>query len=99
MRSFVIGRLLEPEERCVDTKDGKRYLISTAVLSGRYAVPFDVWQDDDTFEKLRGLQDGDTVCAVVGDAVDGKGKARYYMNDVALCPEEIRDGLRSLFAK
>lgn len=99
MKSFLIGKSLEPEERMIDTKNGKRYLISTAILAGRSSVSFDVWQDDDTFEKIRGMEDGDVVCAVVGDGLDNKGRIRHYLNDIALCPDEIRDSFRALFGK
>lgn len=97
MKSFVIGRVLEPEERTVRTKDGDRKCFSLAILSGRFATQFDVWDDSKIYDKLKGFYDGDEVCAVVGDGLDNRGKIKYYLNDIASCPSELRDEFRALF--
>lgn len=97
MTSFLIGKILEPEEKEVKTKNGKTSKIELAILSGRCAVPFTVWQDSNVYDSLASLNDGDLVCAIVGDGIDSKGRITHYLNRVAPCDADLRQMLLDLF--
>lgn len=71
--------------------------IQFAVLSGREAVPFDVWDNDRMFEKVKGLKDGEKICVVFGCGVDDRGKLRLYFNNYELCPDGLDKQFKELF--
>lgn len=97
MRSFMIGSVLEPEIRSITTKKGDREILTLAILSGRTAVSFDVWEDDRNFKKLTEYKNGDQVCVIVSDGLDDRGRIKHYLNDIAPCSDELREDFRSLF--
>lgn len=97
MTSFLIGKLLEPEVRRVKTKEGNREVTEFAILSGKYATQFSIWDDAKCYGKLQALKDGQAICAIVGDGLDNQGRVRHYVNDISICPDAFRSQLRALF--
>lgn len=94
MRSFVIGKVLEPELRGL--KGGKQ-LVEFGILVGRESSVFAVWDSDEAFSYARTLRDGDCVIAVVNSALDDKGRLKAYVNRLAAAPEGLRESLLDLF--
>lgn len=97
MNSFIIGTVLEPETSAFKTKTGDKLKLSFGLLSGRTSILFDVWSDDDVFEKVATLSDGDSIIAIVAPAIDKNGHLRYYLRKCAEAPEGLRAELNGLF--
>lgn len=94
MKSFVIGKVIEPEEK--RTPKGKNY-IEFGVLSGKSSVVFSVWEDDANWEKTSELSDGDTVCVIINPSVTEKGALRFYVSNIVVAPEGLRETMLDLF--
>ena len=98
MRSYIIGRIVEPEIQTVkmrETKE-KRSVCRFGILSGRDCEQFDVWDGDNVFDKVSGFEDGDQVIAVVNTTVTDKGQLRCYLNFIGDCPDDIPGILKDL---
>lgn len=98
MRRFIIGKLVGPEIRTVEMKREVRSVFSFAILVGRASVPFDVWDDDDNYDKYLDMPEGMKVCASVGDGIDTRGRIKYYLNDMVPCPDEFEQSVQALFS-
>lgn len=93
MRSFVVGKVLEPELRAT----AKQGLVEFGLLLGRESVVLTVWDSDKPYKFACGLRDGQRVICILNSAVDSKGRLRYYVNDIALSPDGLREDLLELF--
>jgi len=98
MKSFLIGKIIEPEVRRVITKEKgeERYVCDFGLLSGRTCTEFQIWNDSKMFLKVSDYEDGDLVLAVVNSAVDEKGQFRFYLREIGACPEGLREELVSI---
>ena len=98
MAGFVIGTVLEPETVEMNTKQGVRLRVVFGLRVGRRATEYQVWDNDRTFDKALELRDGQSVCAIIGYAVDDRGRLKEYLNDVAECPPDLRVQFLKLFS-
>jgi len=98
MTSFLIGKVIDPELREVKVKDREATVFTFGLLSGRVSNVFSVWDEDKIFDDVSRLNDGDSVCAIVSDGLDSRGKVKYYLRRITLCEETLRGQLMSLFA-
>ncbi len=99
MKGFAIGTVLQPEH--VSTGKGNEK-INFGLLVGKSSTLHDVWRDEKgnnrVYDACAKLKDGDTVIVLFASAVDSKGRLREYINDVRLCPAELRKSLNDIFA-
>ena len=98
MKSFIIGKVIEPEIRTITVKatGERRSICSFGLLSGRRCENFDVWDGDAAYDKSAKFTEGDQVIAVVNTTVDKDGKFRCYLDTIAECPDHLRTELMEI---
>ncbi|RPF41873.1 hypothetical protein EDD70_2999 [Hydrogenoanaerobacterium saccharovorans] len=94
MKSFAIGKVIEPEVK--RTQKGKNF-VEFGLLVGKSSIVFSVWDDDNNYKKCTELTDGDNVCVIINPSVTDKGNLRFYVSNIVLAPEGLRETMLDLF--